>query len=301
VSDVFIVGCGYVGRRVAALERAEGNRVHALARSSESAEHLLATNIEPILGNLDDPPSLENLPIRGDLVYYFAPPPSCGISDPRMESFLAALRPPQVAGRIVLISTSGVYGDCRGAWVDEAWTPNPTAERAKRRLAAEITLQGWSERSGVPVVILRVSGIYGPGRLPEERLRKGLPVLHEEQAPYSNRIHVQDLARVCVAAARHGRSRRIYNVTDDEPSTMTDYFYRVADLLGLARPPAISLEEARRELSPGMISYLEESRRLKNLRMHEELGIGLLYPGLASGLPSCLTGGRDATSRNARP
>ena len=148
-------------------------------------------------------------------------------------------------------------------------------------------LRRWSEANGVPIVILRVPGIYARGRLPEERLRAGEPVLREEESPFSNRIHADDLARVCVAAAHRDHPHDLYNVSDGHPTTMTDYFYRVADALGLTRPPAVTLEEARRRLGEGMLSYLAESKRIDNRRMREELGVELMYPDLASGLADC--------------
>ncbi len=288
MKNVLIIGCGDIGHRVAAIEQGEGNRVAALARSDKSARSLKDQNIEPIRGDLDNPRSLQGLQTKGTLLYYFAPPPPGGTTDPRMEAFVSALQPPGLPERVALISTTGVYGDCGGAWITENRRPNPQSDRARRRLDAENTLLRWSEATGVPVVVLRVAGIYGPGRLPEKRLRSGEPVLREDDSPWSNRIHADDLARTCFAAARTGRLGATYNVSDGHPSTMTDYFFRVADLLGIPRPPTITMEEARRLLSPGMLSYLAESKRIDNRRMREELGIEPLYPTLESGLPSCI-------------
>ncbi len=286
--DVLIVGCGDIGTRVAALERAAGHSVAGLARSEQSVRRLRATGIEPIAGDLDMPSSLIGLPVKDAIVYYLAPPPGEGVTDPRMEAFVSVPIPPNLPTRVVLISTTGVYGDCRGEWVTEERPPAPQADRAKRRLAAETALRRWGETSGIPVVILRVPGIYGPGRLPEDRLRTGEPVLCEEESPFSNRIHADDLARVCVAAARSQRPSVVYNVSDGHPTTMTDFFYRAADQLGIRRPPAITRDEARRRLGEGMLSYLAESKRIDNRRMRDELGVELMYPDLAAGLPSCV-------------
>lgn len=289
---VFIVGCGYVGERVAALELASGALVAALARSRESARWQSERGIEPVAGDLDEPASLRALPLAGTDLYYFAPPPGRGVTDPRLAAFTAALSMEAPPNRIVLLSTTGVYGDCRGEWVDEQRPPNPQAERAHRRLDAENTLRAWSGRSGVPVVILRVAGIYGPGRLPLERLRTGEPVLREEESPWSNRIHVDDLAQACVAAMRRGRTGAVYNATDGHPGTMTDYFNRVADALGLPRPPQLAMADARHHLSAGMLSYLAESKRLDNRRLREELDIELQYPDLVRGLAASVAAQR---------
>ena len=286
-TDVLIAGCGEIGERVAVLERAAGRHVTGLVRSDISAARLRAAGIRPVTADLDVPSSLGKLPVRDALVYYFAPPPGRGVTDPRMEAFLSGLDSSGLPRRVVLISTTGVYGDCKGEWVTEERAPRPEADRAKRRLAAENILRRWSEKSGVTVVILRVPGIYGRGYLPEARLRAGEPVLREEESPYSNRIHADDLAQVCVIAGHHGKPGVLYNVSDGHPTTMTDFFYRVADVLGIPRPPAITLEQARRQMSEGMLSYLAESKRIDNRRMREELGVELMYPDLEAGLPSC--------------
>jgi nucleoside-diphosphate-sugar epimerase len=290
---VLIAGCGDIGRRVASLEMAAGHTVAALARSDETAGKLRRQGIRVARGDLDAPDSLGNLPSPGLTLYYFAPPPAKGTDDPRLGALLAALDPAAPPSRLVYISTSGVYGDCRGEWVDEDRPPAPRTDRARRRLAAELRLRDWSGRHGAPCIILRVPGIYGPGRLPVERIRRGIPVVAEHESPYSNRIHADDLAEACFAAARLGRPGRVYNVSDGHPTTMTDYFFRVADLFGLPRPPAVSLEEARRVLGPNALSFLEESRRLDNRRMLEELRVTLRYPDLASGLAACRETGSD--------
>ena len=130
-------------------------------------------------------------------------------------------------------------------------------------------------------------GIYGPGKLPLERLRKGLPVLREAEAPYTNRIHADDLATICVAALDSDHHNTVYNVSDGHPSTMTDYFFRVADAAGLPRPPVVSREEAQQVLSAGMLSFLQDSRRMSNQKLLRDLRVTLRYPDLDTGLQSC--------------
>lgn len=280
---VFIAGCGDIGRRVAALHRARGDGVSALTRTAASASNLTAPGVTPLAGDLDHAHSLGRLPLRGAQIYYFVPPPEADGNDPRIARFLASMD--AAPAKLVYISTSGVYGDHRGGWVTEDTPPNPQTARARARLAAENILLDWGRRARVPVVILRVGGIYGPGRLPIERIRRAEPVVRREEAPYTNRIHADDLAGVCVAAMEYGSG--IYNVCDGEHGAMTDYFNAVADALGLPRPPQISLAEAQARLSPGMVSYLNESRRMDNRRMREELGVTLLYPTLEQGLKFC--------------
>lgn len=278
---IFIIGCGDIGLRVARQWLERGAAVRALARSEDSAARLAAAGIDAVPGDLDAPASLVALPINGATVYYFAPPPLQGVTDSRMHAFTAAGLKPE---RVVYISTSGVYGDRAGAWVDEDTPPAPGTDRARRRLDAETTLRAWGREAGVAVTILRVGGIYGPGRWPLERLQAGTPVLREEECGYTNRIHADDLAAICVAAAERGGADRIYNVSDGRNGTMTEYFYAVADRFGLPRPPALTMEQAQQQLSAAMLSYLTESRRMDNRRLLQELGVTLRYQDLADGL-----------------
>lgn len=285
MSSIFILGCGAVGTLVARQWLARGVGVKALARSRQTASRLTDEGVVSVAGDLDQSSSLRGLPLADAWVYYFVPPPGRGVTDPRMAAFIAALEDePDPPAGVLYISTSGVYGDCKGGWVDEDSVPAPLADRARRRLDAEQQLRGWGRQAGVKVVVLRMGAIYGPGCLPLARLKQERPVLREELSPYSNRIHIDDLVAVCMAAVERGLPDSIYNVCDDAPSSMTAYFNAVADAFGLPRPPTIDLDEARRVMSPAMLSYLTESRRMSNRRMHDELGIALQYPDLASGL-----------------
>lgn len=281
---VVIIGCGDIGQRVARQWMQRGAQVTALTRSEDGARALAAQGITPVIGDLDQAGSGAGLDLAGALLYYFAPPPARGRRDTRARAFASTHRATRAPARCVYISTSGVYGDHGGAVVTEQTPPHPRTERALRRLDAEQTLARWCQSRSVPLSILRVGGIYGPGRLPESRLREGVPVLRVEEAPTTNRIHAEDLASVCVAAGEAGRPTGVFNVCDGQPSTMTEYFFGVADALGLPRPPEIDWAEARKAMSMEMLSYLDESRRMDNRRMCEELGITLRYPDLASGL-----------------
>jgi nucleoside-diphosphate-sugar epimerase len=284
---VLIVGCGYVGQRVAALHLARGEPVVGVVRSEASAQALERAGIAAARADLDATP-LPDLPTLEDGIYYFAPPPDRGITDPRVAAFLASLSRSGQPRRIVYVGTTGIYGDCRGDWVDESRPANPSVDRARRRWDAETRLREWSRATGGELVVLRVAGIYGPDRLPLERLRRGLPMVASDEAPWTNRIHADDLATVCLAAMDRAPGGAVYNVSDGHPGNMADYFNRVADLLGLPRPPVIRLADAGGQLSEGLLSYLRESRRLDNRRMLRELGVTLRYPTLDAGLPACL-------------
>lgn len=220
-------------------------------------------------------------------VVYLVPPPATGTTDPRLERFLAAL--PAVPGRIVYISTTGVYGDAGGATVTEDTPPAPATDRARRRLAAETALRAWCEAQKVEWVILRVPGIYGPGRLPLDRLRRGEPVLAESEAGPGNRIHVEDLADICVAALMQPQARkRIYNVGDGDHTTSTAFLKLVAGITGLPAPPQLPITQLAALRSDAALSFLAESRLVDTGRLRRELGFKPRYPTAEAGIRASL-------------
>lgn len=276
-----IVGCGNVGRRI--LNSLGEIPFSALVRSERSADQIRHLGGSVLVSDLDTLVDLSEVVLNSADVFYLAPPTSAGCSDERMRRFLVACGSSRPR-RFVYLSTSGVYGDCRGAWVDEQRIPNPQTPRAKRRWDAEQQLHRWAKATDTDLVVLRVGGIYAQDRLPVERLKNGLTVVCPEDAPYSNRIHADDLARVCLAAASNGASGVTYNVADGNPTTMTDYFYRVADYLGLPKPDCVPLAKAEGRLSPAMLSYVRESKRLDISRMRRDLHVTLDYPDLDTAL-----------------
>ncbi len=286
MESLLIIGCGDVACR-ALPELQRRYRVTALVRSPDPA--LDAADVEQIVGDLDDAASLVPLAGRAERIVHLAPPAGSGALDTRTRSLLAALAPrgrgAMLPRRFVYLSTSGVYGDCAGVWVDETRPPKPRTERAMRRLDAERALGDWGERNGVETVILRVPGIYARDRLPLERLARGTPALRPEQDVYTNHIHADDLAGIVVVALESSGARGVYNASDDGPTKMGDFFDLVADRAGLARPPRVSREEAARLLSPEMVSFMSESRRLSNRRMKAELGVRLRYSTVQDGVP----------------
>ncbi len=281
---VTIIGYGDMGRRVAQLWRNQGIPVRALARSEASAQAQHAQGVEPLAGDLDKPDTLHRLTLGGDWLYYFAPPSSADAGDARMAAFVSALEGmSELPERILYISTSGVYGDRAGDWVSESDPINPQTARARRRADAEQHLARWGETHDVPVVRLRVGGIYAEGRLPLERLQRGEPLLREADCGYTNRIHADDLARACIFALQRGEAG-VVNAADGQPGNMTQYFKAVAEAAGLPLPEEIPMDEARERLSPAMLSYLTESRRLDCSKLLNEWGFELNYPNLEAGL-----------------
>jgi len=285
---MIIIGCGYTGTRVARRLARESRPVIGTAASRKSLEHLTEEGLAALQLDLDNSgtplPALET-----DRILYLTPPPPEGITDPRLERLLGHLRAHDRKPRIVYASTTGVYGDCDGEWVTEGRPLNPGSDRARRRADAEMQLQQFSRDTGAEVVILRVAGIYGPGRLPIDRVQAGMPVLREEEAPYSNRIHVDDLAEACLAALDRGQPGAIYNVADGKPTTMSHYFTLLAEMLGVEPPPTIGWREAEDILPPGLLSFLRENRRVDSTKMRRELGVEPRYADLALGLKDSLS------------
>ena len=283
---LLIIGCGDVGLRVAKILRGRW-RLLALTSSPDRTAELRRAGIVPVVGDLDRPASLGRLAGLADAVLHLAPPPSAGDADSRTANLVAALGRSSRLRRLVYVSTSGVYGDCEGARVDETRAVNPATDRARRRVDAERRLRHFGRHAGIVVSILRVPGIYAldrPGGDPRERLARGTPVLRPADDVHTNHIHADDLARACALALHRGMPQRAFNIVDDSTLKMADYFDLVADIFAMARPPRLAREDAARAMSPMQMSFLSESRRLVNTRMKRELRLVLRYPTAADGL-----------------
>lgn len=285
---LLIIGCGDVGLRVAALLRTRC-RILALTRDAQRRAGLRDHGLTPLTGDLDQPATLDVLAGLAHDVIHLAPPPAAGIADTRTAHLIAALgRGRSLPQHFVYISTSGVYGDCRGALVDETSPLRPLTDRARRRADAERRLREWGARTGVRVSILRVPGIYAADRLPVARIERGTPALLPQDDSYVNHVHADDLARMVVAALHRGQANRSYNASDDAPQKMGDYFDLVADRFSLPRPPRVARAEARAVLPETLYSFMNESRRLTNRRVKQELRVRLRYPTVHEGIAAAL-------------
>jgi nucleoside-diphosphate-sugar epimerase len=283
MDSLLVVGCGDVARRALPALLARW-RVTALVRRAD--ETLAALGVEQVVGDLDRPESLATLGQGFSRVLHLAPPPEAGAGDPRTAHLAAALESRgMLPERLVYISTSGVYGDCRGERIDETRPVDPRSARGQRRVDAERLLLDWGAARGVNVSVLRVPGIYAADRLPLERLRRGTPVLAREDDVYTNHIHADDLAAICIAALERAVPGGVYNASDDSELRMGDWFDLVADRFALPRPPRVPRAEAERVIPPMLLSFMSESRRLVNARMKRELGVTLRYPTVFEGVP----------------
>ena len=287
---LLIIGCGDVGLRVVQqlpMATGRGVQVMALTSSPERVADLRQQGVVPLVGNLDNPASAYRLAGIAHRVIHLAPPQGEGWQDARTRALLAVLARRTAPTDLVYASTSGVYGDCEGAWVNETRAVQARSARAIRRIDAEARVRHFGRSHHLRTSSLRIPGIYAldrDGGTPAARLKKGTPVLRAQDDVFTNHIHADDLARACIAALWRGRAQRVYNVNDDTVLKMGDYFDLAADILQLPRPPRVPRSTAQEQLPLMLLSFMNESRRLVNRRMKEELRIQLRYPTVHSGL-----------------
>ncbi len=272
---LLIVGCGDIGARILARVR-DRFRVVATTTTPQRIAQLRALGAVPLVVNLDRRATLSRLRGVAARVVYLAPPPY-GARDLRGRRLIAALG--TQATRFVYVSTTGVYGDAQGAWLDETARCSPATERAMRRLDAEQQF-----RFALDASIVRAPGIYAADRLPLERLRERRPALIDHDDVYTNHIHADDLARIALAALFRGRPTRVYNAVDDSALKMGEFFELVAGASNLPRPPRLARDAVRAQLSPSQYSFMTESRRLRNTRIKRELKVRLEFPTVAAAL-----------------
>jgi nucleoside-diphosphate-sugar epimerase len=277
---LLVIGCGDVGMRLLPLVRARF-RVFALTSQPERCAELRAAGAIPIVADLDRPQTLARLRGLAPYVVHLAPPQAQGGIDCRTRNVTAIL--PEGA-RVVYVSTSGVYGDCGGAQVDETRPVAPRSARARRRVDAEQVLRAWARRAHGRLAILRVPGIYAAERLPTRRLEQGTPALLPDDDVYTSHIHADDLAHIIALALFRTAPGRVYHAVDDTRMKMGDYFDAVADAFSLPRPPRLARAQLEATVSPLLLSFMSESRRLANARIKRELGVRLRWPQVGPAL-----------------
>ncbi|HRA77517.1 MAG TPA: NAD-dependent epimerase/dehydratase family protein [Burkholderiaceae bacterium] len=301
---LLVVGCGDVGMRLLeqlAPKLRDAIDVVAVTRRPEQQVAARALGARAIAADLDDRRTLRRLAPFASRVVDLAPPPATGRDDPRSARLIAACgtalirrRRTGPPPRWVYVSTTGVYGDCAGAAFDETRPVAPASARAIRRVAAERRLRALTARGAARVSILRAPGIYAQDRLPVDRLRRGTPALVDADDVYTNHIHADDLARATWLALFRGRPGRVYHAVDDSDLKMGAYFDKVADVLGLPRPPRLPRDAVAAQVSPAMLSFMSESRRLANRRLKRELRCRLRWPTVDATLA-------DATAASPEP
>jgi nucleoside-diphosphate-sugar epimerase len=273
---VLIIGCGDVGMRLLPI-LVKTHKVFVLTTQEAKTSILRKMGAVPLLGNLDDSKSIVKIAHLAPNVIHLAPPNNEGPRDLRTRNLLHVLARGGRVQRLIYVSTSGVYGDCKGAFVDETRVVAPTSPRGQRRLDAELQLRSWAIAQRALVSILRVPGIYASNRLPIERLKAGTPALNHDEDVYTNHIHADDLARIILCAFYRGLPQRVLNASDFSWLKMGEYFDLVAKTFDLDPPKRVSFEELRAQVTPQMLSFMKESRRLENHRL-AEIGFQFEYP-----------------------
>jgi len=256
---MLIIGCGDIGLRIAQHANPERD-FYGVVRSDESTAILRAAAIHSLQIDMDQSFEFPTLPPQAQWVY-LAPPDRKGRQDNRLRAWLQATPAEQRPARLVYISTSGVYGDCQGGWVDENTAVKPETERAKRRVDAEQYLDNWCQQYGIDLFILRVPGIIGVGRDSLSRLQSGEPIIHPDEAPYTNLVDADYLAKAILFLASKAEAG-IYNISDRSPMTVTERYLSLCEQHDITVPDFISLQQAEKLYSPMRMSYLKESRRL---------------------------------------
>lgn len=282
-----IIGCGYIGKKIAQMLKSHNVTTQSYVHTERSAKDCrdMGLTVEQVDFDQASDSFSEIEKFAASSCIYLVPPPPSGQVDSRMTNFIQQLQQSaNLPDKIVLISTTGIYGDCKGEWIDESFPANPQADRACRRLSAETQLHDYCNKNKVTLIIFRVPGIYAADKLPLKRISSGEPIVRAEDSGYTNRIHAYDLAAFCVEALISDVQPGVYNCCDGAPSTMNDYFMKVADAKGLQRPVEISLQQAQQQLSPGMLSYLAESKRISNKKLLDNFKTHFTYPNLEAGL-----------------
>lgn len=283
-SGVLIIGCGYSGMAIARLLTQRGIPVVGTTQNSDRFSEIERSGAIPLLYRIQ--PDLEplRLPISIDHAVICVGPPWNDPYDPTGD--LAKVLLSLELNRVVYLSSTSVYGDKQGAWVDEESECTPSSSAGIRRLNAENLLLSLYNRVHFPVIIARLPGIYGPGRSLLDRIRCGRFQLIDGHNSYSNRIHVDDLAQGVVAALHRGRTGRTYLLSDDEPALLSDVARYCSELLGIALPEPLSVDQATKEWDPSRRSLVMDSKRIRNDRFHTELGVVLTYPSYREGIRS---------------
>lgn len=274
MTTLLSLGHGYSAQALARRLLPQGWTVIGTTRSPAKAEALSREGIEPLLWPADLGPALA----RATHVLASAAPDAAG--DPFLAAApeIAATRPDWVG----YLSTTGVYGDHQGGWVDETTALTPNSDRGRWRVLAETQWRA----TGLPIHIFRLAGIYGPGRGPFEKVRDGTARRIIKPGQVFSRCHVDDIALVLETSIRKPAPGTAYNVCDDNPAPPEDVLGYAARLLGLPEPPAVDFDTA--DMTPMARSFYSESKKVRNDRIRIELGVRLLHPSYQAGLAALL-------------
>lgn len=284
MQKILIIGAGYAGERLARAHLGRGDEVITTRRTAQASDPVSDAVPDPACLALDlDHRKPVELPVV-DRVYYTAPPGREGREDGRLRWLLEQLPAKPL---LVYFSTTGVYGDVAGAWINEESRLQPNNDRSRRRVDAEAAVSEWAVARNAAAVILRVTGIYGPGRLPLSRLQERRPVLDPAVAGFSNRIHIDDLVRAALATADLGESA-VFNVADGNPTSTAEFLDAAAELASLPQAERIDWATAKREFSEMALSFMRDNKRVDVTRLENLPNFEFLYPDFRDGLRASL-------------
>ena len=275
-------GHGYSARALSRLLIPRGWRIVGTVRSEERLREIEADGVEGVIW-----PGTDTTPLLDEATHLLTSVAPDDGGDPVLRALGAEVA--GRAGRLAwagYLSTTGVYGDRGGDWVDEGSALTPATKRGRLRVEAEAA---WRAIPGLPLHIFRLAGIYGPGRGPFEKVRVGTARRIIKPHQMFSRIHVEDIAQVLLASIERPNPGAVYNVCDDDPAPPEDVIAHAAELLGLPVPPAVDFETA--EMTPMARSFYAESKRVRNDRIKDELGVRLIYPDYRTGLRALLAAG----------
>ncbi len=277
---LFCFGLGYSAKALARRLDAQGWKIAGTCRSSRKRQALERLGIE--CGLFDGLSALRPRDVLHNTTHVLISIPPDSDGDSVLRWHARDLAGSQTVESVGYLSTTGVYGDRNGEWVDETSDLRPGSARARRRVVAEQGWLDWGRACGKTVQVFRLAGIYGPGRSVLDRVREGTAKRIVKPGQVFSRIHVEDIATVLEAAMRSPRTSSVYNVCDDEPAPLADVIEYACKLSGVPVPPDVALEDA--ELSPMARSFWSENRRVDNKRIKRELGVSLSYPDYRTGL-----------------
>ena len=284
MDKLILAGSGYLGEYIIdlILENQYNFSVKEVCRTKKNRP----SNIENIIRNFDE----EKIDLQfaeNSTVIYMAPPSTFSKKDDRINKFIKNISHLKIK-KIIYISTSGVYGDCKGAVVDENVAVEPITERATRRVDAENQLMCFSKKNNIKLIILRVPGIYGKGRLPVDRVKLREPLVNSNESRITNIIHVEDLARICIASIALENKMEIINVSDGNPIKTTTYYEHVYKAINVELPEYITFDQALEIYSEKRLSFLKESRVLNVEKMKKIFYGCIIYKDARIGIKKCL-------------
>jgi nucleoside-diphosphate-sugar epimerase len=289
IKNHIIIGYGYCGYYLAKALLTKKEKVTAIARH-QAFENAKLEGLNYLSANVEQPMTLN---VQDAIIYYLIPPPKQGQHDGTLQTFIQQMQ--GVPEKIIYFGSSGVYGDQQGSWVDESSACNIKNNLQRRRLDAEAQWLAYAKKQNIPCIILRTSGIFGPGRLPLETVRQNQPIIKPEQAPWVNHIYVKDLVQIALLLSETCHQSSIYNISDGQPLPMGSLASYCAEMLNHPPLPMLDFDEIWAKASPMKKNFLSASKRLSIQALKSKLGDKLQLSDFKTAVKSCIE--KEGTKR----